>query len=97
MRLWLYDRSHSKLVLRISGAPSELPHLDLVFTATEDVRCPASWTSTQMALESVDCGLRFVDRGACVAIIASDITLIVQDGHPDSVWEYRPIGNENGV
>jgi hypothetical protein len=90
MQLWIYDRSHSKLVVRASKVPPNLAPIDIVFSATDDVRSPAFWESGAVEIQDDSRHVRFVDRNAGVAIIASDFGIVVQDGYPTSIWEFQP-------
>jgi len=90
LRLWVYDRSHSKLVVRASAAPLNLAPIDVVFTSTHNVRSPVFWTAGEIVIEDDGRQVRFLDRSADVAIAASDFVIVVQDEFPSSVWEFQP-------
>jgi hypothetical protein len=94
MRLWIYDRSHSKLVVRASKVPPNLAPIDLVFSGTDDVRSPVFWESGDIEVEYDGEHVRFIDRRAGVAIIASDFGIVVQDGYPTSIWEFQSFSQE---
>ena len=90
IRLWAYKCSLSRLVLRIDRPANEgLPPIGLVFVALSDIRCPVHWVlgSFEIHSDPKSQKTRFVVRKADVSVLASDLTIVVQDEYPNKVWE----------
>jgi len=90
IRLWKYNCSLSRLVLRVERpADGRLLPIDLVFVALSDIRCPVHWTlgASQIRDDRDSCGTTFEVLSAGVSLLASDLTIVVHDEYPHRYWE----------
>lgn len=90
VRLWAYNCSRSQLDLSIASPASEsLPPVELVFAGLSDIRAPVSWVLGSLDIRhdpKLEVTL-FSVPAAGVSITASDLTVVVQDEYPHTLWK----------
>ncbi len=87
IRLWAYNASHSRLVLRVDKpAQQHLPPFDLVFVSLSDLRCPVYWTVSPLEIrhdpDPSAAKTTFEVPSAGVSVTAADLVILIQDEYP---------------
>ena len=90
IRLWTYSASLSRLVLRIDRPiNAQLPPIDLVFISLSDIRCQVHWNvgDFEVNADQDSSETTFAVPSAGVSLLASDLTIVVQNEYPQHCWE----------